>query len=234
MAGPTVTYFPTVSTGGGGVNSTLSSELSTLYGLTGLTPATSAVDASDFTENIASGSLWTATGSPAALLTAKGGVWSANVAGASSLIRPTTAPNLGRATTAFGLSARMKFDNSSVAAGCLMRTALIDAVATTKGFFIGFYGTTFTGDGTKYVAATYDGTAAKYYTSTIVTDANWHVFRLWSADGATFLFGVDGETPITMNAGNLPASSVYLKAYLDANTAQNQSFDWFVAVSGRE
>jgi hypothetical protein len=218
----------------GGDTTTIATELSTLLGLTGIDAEDAAIDSSDFVEDVVTQPLvWTASGTPVQGTATKGGTWSANVAGASSINRPAAWASLARATNALGLCWRGKFDASAVAAGCLMRGALID-VATSQGFYVGFYGTTFTGDGTKFIAATYDGVTARYYASTIAIDSSYHVFRLWSANGTAFFFSVDSETPVAMNAGDLPASSVYMKPYFDASTAENQTFDYFIAVTARE
>lgn len=218
-----------------GASTTLATELSTLLGLSGIAAANASVDASDFIEDVnTEPTLWTkGSGTPVNNQTSKGGLWSADVAGGTSIIRPDAWGPVARATNPFAFGWRGKFNASGIAAGCLMRGALIDSVAGSRGFYVGFYGTTFTGDGTKFIAASYDGTT-KYYASTIAVDALFHKFRLWTADGLSFYFAVDGEAPILLGGGNLPGSTVYMKPYFDAGTAQLQTFDYFVAVAARE
>lgn len=220
--------------GGGVVTNSLTVELATLLGLTGIAPQNASVDASDFIEDVNTEPLvWTKSGTLVNHQTLKGGVWTANVVGASTLIRPIAWSPLARASNAFGFGWRGKFDASAIAAGCLFRGGLVDSAASSKGFYVGFFGTTFTGDGTVFNAGTYDGTSI-YYPSTILVNNAWHNFRVWSSDGVSCYFAVDAETPILMNGGHIPGSTIYMKPWLDANTAQNQMFDYFVAVTARE
>jgi hypothetical protein len=156
------------------------------------------------------------SGTPAVLATAAnvGGCLIPPASGAAALSQTQVAVS----TLDWYVVTRMKYGDAAGVAK-YYEAGLVSSGAFASGVQFGALGTNFTGgSGTHYTCRSSSDTFATVNSqaSTIGLDTAYHVFRAWLRSGALW-FAVDNETPISISATKVPATTQWYANFCCTN-----------------